>query len=85
MIKCLILKHRLRGWGVPIFLQQNRRRSAILNGRAMEIDTIVYGIMHCIYAKFHVDLMYDSEVMNQKVSKFGIFLDLSAEKVKFFP
>ena len=40
----------------------------------MEILTVVDGIIHCIYATFHVDLMYDSELMNQKVSRFAIFL-----------
>ena len=46
---------------------------AVLDRRAIEIDTIFDGIIHCIYAKFNVELMYDSEVMNQKVSTFWIF------------
>ena len=42
------------------------------------------GIIHCIYATFHVDLMYDSEIMNQNVSKFAIFRIFRQTKSNIF-
>ena len=44
---------------------------------------MVVDIMHYMYATIDVDLMYDSEVLNTNVSKFGILLDFSAEKVQY--
>ena len=37
-----------------------------------------------MYATIDVDLMYDSKVMNTNLSKFGIFIDFSSEKVQYF-
>ena len=48
------------------------------------MKTIVEGIMHYTYATFHVDLMYGTDVMSPNLSKFGFFLDFSAEKMQFF-
>ena len=70
------------GMGVPNLLEQNFHWSVILYRRTMK--TIVEGIMHCTYAKFHVDLMYGTDVMSPNLSKFGGFLDFSAEKVQYF-
>ena len=82
----LMLKHILQmGWGVSLLFKNKMKcQSAILNGETMEILTIMDGIIHCIYATFHVDLMYDSELMNQKVSKFAIFLIFFGRKSPIF-
>ena len=45
------------------------------------METIVVGIMHYIFATFHVDLMYGGEVMNQNL---GVFLFFQQKKSNTF-
>ena len=72
-----MLKHRLGG-GVPNLLTTEWSPVSHFEQENRK------GIMHYMYSTIDVDMMYDSKVMNTNVSKFGIFLDFSVEKVQYF-
>ena len=68
--------------GSLIFKEHKYHRSVILNRRTTK--TIVVGIMHYIYATFHVDLMYGSEGMNPNLSKNVKILIFQQKKSNIF-